>query len=163
MAVSLNPGASADVRVVAGEKLILRLRAYDPTGIHRIFVQCFQFSTASTNKLKLAFGEVLLPVEESLLYDTFEVCVEFPENAALGKWGIQLIEFTNGRGYKTSFYRGQGKFDNIRFDVVAPPSKEEELLQFTQIEIASEPAPPPTTTPQATPRGDRRGAVHKLL
>jgi hypothetical protein len=157
MAVSLNTSGSEDVRVIAGENLILRLRAYDPTGIGRIFVQCFQFSTASTNKLKLAFGEILMPLEESLMYDTFEICVEFPENVALGKWGIQLIEFTNGRGYKSSFYRGQGKFDNIIFEVVAPPSKEEELLQFTDIEIASDEKAPTTLG------GDKRGAFHKSL
>ena len=91
------------------------------------------------------------------MYDTFEIGVEFPENVALGKWGIQVIEFTNGRGYKSSFYRGQGKFDNIRFDVVAPPSKEEELLQFTDIEIASDPKAPSTLT------GDKRGAFHRSL
>ena len=157
MAVSLNSSGSEDVRVIAGENLILRLKAYDPTGIGRIFVQCFQFSTASTNKLKLAFGEILMPLEESLMYDTFEICVEFPENVALGKWGIQLIEFTNGRGYKSSFYRGQGKFDNITFEVVAPQSKEEELLQFTDIEIASDEKAPTTLG------GDKRGAFHKSL
>jgi hypothetical protein len=157
MAVSLNPGSSEEVRVTTGEKLILRLRAADPTGIIRIFVQCFQFSMASTNKLKLAFGEVLMPVEESLMYEIFEICVDIPENAALGKWGIQLIEFTNGRGYKTSFYRGQGKFDNILFEVVAPPSKEEELLQFTEIEIAGD------SKSVSTLGGDKRGAFHKSL
>jgi hypothetical protein len=157
MAVSLNTSGSEDVRVIAGEKLILRLRAYDPNGICKIFVQCFQFSTASTNKLKLAFGEILMPVEESLMYDTFEISVDFPDNVALGKWGIQLIEFTNGRGYKASFYRGQGKFDNILFEVVAPPSKEEELLQFTEIEIASD------ADARSTVGGDKRGAFHKLL
>ena len=157
MSLSLGTSGSEDVRVIAGEKLILRLRAYDPTGISRIYVQCFQFSTASTNKLKLAFGEILMSLEESLMYDTFEIGVEFPENVALGKWGIQVIEFTNGRGYKSSFYRGQGKFDNIRFDVVAPPSKEEELLQFTDIEIASDPKAPSTLT------GDKRGAFHRSL
>lgn len=161
MSVSLNPGASGEVRVTAGERLILRLRAYDPTGISRVFVQCFQFSMASTNKLKLASGEIIIPPEESLMYDTFEVGIEFPENVALGKWGIQLVEFTNGRGYKTSFYRGQRKFDNILFEVVAPPSKEEELLQFTEIEIAGGATLAPAAS--TTQGGDRRGASHKSL
>jgi hypothetical protein len=47
-----------------------------------------------------------------------------------------LIEFTNGRGFKTSFYRGHGKFDNVVFEVVAQPAKEDELLRFDGVEIA---------------------------
>ena len=57
------------------------------------------------------------------------------ENAALGKWGVQMIEFTNLRGYKSSFYRGHDKFDNIVFEVVPPPSKEDELLHFSGVEF----------------------------
>jgi hypothetical protein len=136
MSVSLQGSGSEEVRVTAGEKLVLRLRAFDPTGISKIYVQCFQFSMASTNKLKLAFGEILIPLEESLRRTEYEVHIDFPENSAYGKWGIQTIEFTNGRGYKTAFYRGQGKFDNILFNIVPPPSKEDELLRFTGIEIA---------------------------
>lgn len=136
MSVSLQGSGTEEVRVTAGEKLVLRLRAFDPTGIGKIYVQCFQFSMASTNKLKLAFGELIIPLEESLRRTEYDVYIEFPENSAYGKWGIQTIEFTNGRGYKTAFYRGQGKFDNILFNVVPPPSKEDELLRFTGIEIA---------------------------
>src|SRR5262249_7794923 len=98
-------------------------------------VQCFQFSMASSNKLKLASGEVTVSLQESAARTSFDVSIQIPDNAALGKWGVQLIEFTNGRGYKTSFYRGQGKFDNIVFDVVPPPSKEDELLRFDGVEI----------------------------
>lgn len=136
MSVSLQAGGSEDVRVTAGDNLVLRLRAFDPAGIGKIFVQCFQFSTASTNKVKLAYGELMIPVEESFLHEEYEIYIDIPVNAAYGKWGIQTIEFTNGRGYKTSFYRGQGKFDNIMFDVIAPPTKEDELLKFNGIEIA---------------------------
>lgn len=136
MSVSLQSGGSEEVRVTAGEKLVLRLKAFDPTGISKIFVQCFQFSMASTNKMKLTSGELFIPLEDSLRRTEYDIYIDFPENAAYGKWGIQNIEFTNGRGYKTSFYRGQGKFDNILFNVVPPPSKEDELLRFTSIEIA---------------------------
>jgi hypothetical protein len=136
MSVSLGINGSTDVRVIAGESLALRIAAYDPNGVSRIFVQCFQFSMASSNKIKLAVGEVSVPSEHSYTQTSFDVTIPIPENAALGKWGVQLIEFTNQRGYKTSFYRGHGKFDKIVFEVVSPPSKEDELLRFDGVEIA---------------------------
>jgi len=136
MSVSLGLNGSTDVRVIAGESLALRIAAYDPNGISRIFVQCFQFSMASSNKIKLAVGEVSITTEQSYAQTSFDVTIPIPENAALGKWGVQLIEFTNQRGYKTSFYRGHGKFDKVVFEVVPPPSKEDELLRFDGVEIA---------------------------
>ena len=137
MSVSLGMNGSTDVRVVAGDDLVLRVAAYDPNGLRKIFVQCFQFSMASTNKAKLAVGEVSIPAEQRFARSSFDVSISIPENAALGKWGIQLIEFTNQRGYKSSFYRGHGKFDNVVFEVVPPPSKEDELLRFDGVEIAA--------------------------
>ena len=136
MSVSLGINGSADVRVVAGESLALRIAAYDPNGISKIFVQCFQFSMASSSKAKLAVGEVSVAPEQSYSQTSFDVTVPIPENAALGKWGVQLIEFTNQRGYKSSFYRGHGKFDKVVFEVVPPASKEDELLRFDGVEIA---------------------------
>src|SRR6185369_8746900 len=106
MSVSLGINGSMDVRVTAGESLSLRIAAYDPNGISKIFVQCFQFSMASSSKTKLAVGELLIPLEQSYSETTFDLAIPIPENAALGKWGVQLIEFTNQRGYKSSFYRG---------------------------------------------------------
>ena len=135
MSVSLGMNGSADVRVIAGESLALRIAAYDPNGISKIFVQCFQFSMASSSKSKLAIGEVSVVPEQSYSQTSFEVTIPIPENAALGKWGVQLIEFTNQRGYKSSFYRGHGKFDKVVFEVVPPPSKEDELLRFDGVEI----------------------------
>jgi hypothetical protein len=135
MSVSLEINGSADVRVVAGESLALRIAAYDPNGISKIFVQCFQFSMASSSKAKLAVGEVSIS-PESNSQTSFDVTIPIPENAALGKWGVQLIEFTNQRGYKSSFYRGHGKFDKVVFEVIPPPSKEDELLRFDGVEIA---------------------------
>jgi hypothetical protein len=137
MSVSLGINGSTDVRVVAGENLVLRIAAYDPNGLSKIFVQCFQFSMASSSKAKLAVGEVSITSEQRLSRSSFDVSISIPENAALGKWGIQLIEFTNQRGYKSSFYRGHGKFDNVVFEVVPPPSKEDELLRFDGVEIAA--------------------------
>ncbi|HYP26835.1 MAG TPA: hypothetical protein VE262_08965 [Blastocatellia bacterium] len=137
MSVSLQENVQEDVQVIAGDKLVLRVSAHDPSGIRKIFVQCYQFSMASSNKIKLAVGETVVPEAEMYSRKVFEISVQIPENAALGKWGVQQIQFTNGRGYKTSFYRGQGKCDNIVFDVVPPPTKEEELLQFNSVEIAS--------------------------
>ncbi|MEW6129773.1 MAG: hypothetical protein AB1757_22225 [Acidobacteriota bacterium] len=137
MAVSLQPSNSAEITVVAGNKLMLRIRASDPAGIQKIYVQCFQFSVSNTSKAKFAYGEVHIPPEAIYQYSLFEIPVEIPENAALGKWGIQTIEFTNGRGHRTAFYRGQSKFDNITFDVVSPPTKEDELLKFSGVEIAN--------------------------
>jgi hypothetical protein len=136
MSVSLGINGSTDGRVVAGESLALRIAAYDPNGISKIFVQCFQFSMASSSKTKLAVGEVLVPPDESRSQTSFNVTIPIPENAALGKWGVQLIEFTNTRGYKSSFYRGHGKFDKVVFEVIPPPSKEDELLRFDGVEIA---------------------------
>ncbi|HXG63560.1 MAG TPA: hypothetical protein VNO70_00540 [Blastocatellia bacterium] len=136
MSAIIKAGAPEEVRVIAGHKLVLRVQAYDPSGIAKIMVQCFQFSMASTTKAKLAVGELVIAPEESFSLTNFDITVPIPENAALGKWGVQLVEFTNGKGYKSSFYRGQGKFDNILFEVIPPPSKEIELLCFNSIEIA---------------------------
>jgi hypothetical protein len=136
MSVSVGINGAAGIRVIAGENLVLRVAAYDPNGITRIFVQCYQFSMASSAKLKLAVGETSLEPGESFSQASFDVIIPIPENAALGKWGVQLIEFTNKRGYKSSFYRGHGKFDNVVFEVVPPPTKEDELLRFDGVEIA---------------------------
>jgi hypothetical protein len=136
MSVSVGINGAAGIRVIAGENLVLRVAAYDPNGISKIFIQCYQFSMASSAKLKLAIGETSLESGESLAQASFDVIIPIPENAALGKWGVQLIEFTNKRGYKSSFYRGHGKFDNVVFEVVPPPSKEDELLRFDGVEIA---------------------------
>jgi hypothetical protein len=136
MAMSIGINGGADVRVIAGDNLVLRVAAYDPNGISKIFVQCFQFSTASSAKLKLATGETVLASAQGSSGGSFDVIIPIPENAALGKWGIQLVEFTNKRGYKSSFYRGHGKFDHVVFDVVPPPTKEDELLRFDGVEIA---------------------------
>jgi hypothetical protein len=136
MSVSVGINGASDVRITAGDELVLRVAAYDPNGISKIFVQCYQFSTASSSKLKLAVGETSLAPDQSLSKTNFDVIIPIPENAALGKWGVQLIEFTNKRGYKSSFYRGHGKFDNVVFEVVPPPTKEDELLRFDGVEIA---------------------------
>jgi hypothetical protein len=136
MSVSLGINGSTGVRVIAGESLVLRISAYDPNGVSKIFVQCFQFSMASSSKVKLAVGELAVPLEQSYQQTSFDVTIPIPENTALGKWGIQLIEFTNLRGYKSSFYRGHGKFDNVVFEVVPPTSKEDALLRFDGVEIA---------------------------
>jgi len=136
MSVSVGINGASDVRITAGDELVLRVAAYDPNGISKIFVQCYQFSTASSSKLKLAVGETSLAPDQSLSKTNFYVIIPIPENAALGKWGVQLIEFTNKRGYKSSFYRGHGKFDNVVFEVVPPPTKEDELLRFDGVEIA---------------------------
>lgn len=136
MSFSLGSGSYDDVKVAAGEELVLRVNAYDPTGISRVFIQCFQFSLANTNRMKLATGEDLIPTEEWYSRTSFNVSILISENAALGKWGVQLIEFTNGRGYKTAFYRGQGKFDDIVFEVVAPTHRQDKPLRLIGVEIA---------------------------
>jgi hypothetical protein len=137
MSVSLIENDSVEMRVVAGDQLALRVSAYDPNGITKIFIQCFQFSMGNSNKAKLAAGELAVSREDAFQRKSFEVIVPIPENAALGKWGVQMIEFTNMRGYKSSFYRGHDKFDNIVFEVIPPPSKEDELLHFSGVEFGS--------------------------
>ena len=136
MGVSLGINDPTGVRVIAGETLVLRIAASDPNGIRKILVQCFQFSMSSSSKAKLAVGELSVPMEQSFSKTSFDVTIPIPENAALGKWGIQQIEFTNRRGYKSSFYRGHGKFDDVVFEIVPPPTKEDELLRFDGVEIA---------------------------
>ena len=128
-----------DVRVMAGDQLVLRIKAYDPAGISKITVQCFQFSMATSTRAKLAVGETGLIRDEDCFAAAFDIGISIPENAALGKWGVQMVEFTNSRGYKTAFYRGQGKFDNVVFEVVAPASQEDELLCFQGVDIARRP------------------------
>src|ERR1051325_260755 len=137
MSISLMENNSTEMRVVAGDKLTLNVSAYDPNGIGKIYIQCFQFSMGNSSKAKLAAGELVVPVEDAFQRKSFEVMVLIPENAALGKWGVQLIEFTNLRGYKSSFYRGHDKFDNIVFEVIPPPSKEDELLHFSGVKFGS--------------------------
>jgi hypothetical protein len=136
MSATLQGSGYEDVRVVAGEKLVLRVRAHDPAGITKIFVQCFQFSLVSANRVKTAVGEASISPDEAFSVSTFDVPVQIPENAALGKWGVQLIEFTNSKGFKTAFYRGQGKFDNVAFEVISPPRNEDRPLEFNGVEIA---------------------------
>jgi|307.fasta_scaffold164892_1 hypothetical protein len=121
--------------VAAGDILVLRIYAQDPAGIAEIGVQCFQFSMGGTNKVKLATGRLLVP-DPDYFKPSFEIAIPIPENAAFGKWGIQVIEFTNCRGYKSSFYRGQGKFDGVDFEVVAPPTREDRPLRLDGVEIA---------------------------
>src|SRR5262249_56992632 len=84
--------------VAAGDILVLRIYAHDPAGIAEIGVQCFQFSMGGTNKVKLATGRLLV-ADPDYFKPSFEVGVPIPENAAFGKWGIQVITFTNYRGY----------------------------------------------------------------
>ena len=136
MSVSLQGNGYEDIRVVAGERLVLRVRAHDPAGIKRIFVQCFQFSLSSANRTKTAIGEAAINPDESFAVNTFEVPVLIPQNAGLGKWGVQVIEFTNTKGFKTTFYRGQDKFDNVAFEVISPPRNEDRPLEFNGVEIA---------------------------
>lgn len=131
-------GEGYSVKVATGEDLVLRVNAIDPAGISRVFVQCFQFSLASSTKSKLATGEIVVPAGDLSSQTSFDISVQIPPNAALGKWGVQLIEFTNARGYKTAFYRGQGKFDEIVFEVVSPSNKEEHPLRLIAVEIANQ-------------------------
>ena len=84
MSATLHGSGYEDVRVVAGEKLVLRVRAHDPAGITKIFVQCFQFSLSSANRIKTAVGEASISPDEAFSVTTFDVPVHIPENAALG-------------------------------------------------------------------------------
>jgi hypothetical protein len=135
MSMGVQRDGYDDVRVPAGDILILSIRAYDPAGISRVLVQCFQFSMANSNRVKFAIGCAAIDPENGRQANSFDVSVPIPDNAGLGKWGVQMIEFTNGKGYKSSFYRGQGKFDEIVFEVVAPPSKEDLPLCLNSVKI----------------------------
>lgn len=126
---------NATIQVMTGDSLELRLKAYDPAGIRRVFVKCFPFTISQSNRAKLATGETHVPSEESYSQSVIPVTIQIPENAVLGKWGVQFVEFTSGRGSRTGFYRGQGKFDDIIFEVIARPIDEEEMLDFSGVEI----------------------------
>lgn len=139
MSVSLRNESYEDATVTAGGVLVLRLGVFDPAGISRIFVQCFPFSIANSNKAKTAFGELLASSEEDFFGNLFDVEIQIPEDAILGKWGVQRVEFTNGRGQQMFFYRGQDKIDHIQFDVIARPIREDEQFSFSRIEVATQP------------------------
>jgi hypothetical protein len=139
-------------RVAAGDVLILRIAAYDQSGVSKVFVRCFQFSMTDASRMKVAVGEAVLRAEQPASEPAFvDVKVRIPHNAGLGNWGIQLIEFTNGKGYKHTFYRGQGKFDDIAFEVVPPLADENgRPVNLGMVQIAgSRPAtkPLPGTKP----------------
>ncbi|MGH9827942.1 MAG: hypothetical protein ACREDR_32380, partial [Blastocatellia bacterium] len=129
-------GLNKDVRVKAGDSLVVGVATDDPAGISKILVQCCQFSMSTSNWVKVAVGEVVIPPEQQFDQTSFDVRVRIPDNAAIGKWGVQLIEFTNVRGGKTVFYRGQSKFDDIKFEVVAPSRREDRPLQLTSVSVS---------------------------
>ena len=145
MSVSLRNESYDDAKVMTGGLLLLRLGVFDPTGISRIFVQCFPFSIANSNKAKTAFGELLVSSEEDFSGNVFDVGIQIPEDATLGKWGVQRVEFTNGRGQQMFFYRGQDKIDHIQFDVIARPIRDDEQFSFSRIEVAAAPLSHPVS------------------
>jgi hypothetical protein len=136
MSVSPKNETYDDAQVTAGGVLVLRLGVFDPTGISRIFVQCFPFSIANSNKAKSASGELLVS-QPGPSGDAFDVEIQIPDDAILGKWGVQRVEFTNGRGHQMFFYRGQDKIDHIQFDVIARPIRDDEQFSFRGIEVAA--------------------------
>lgn len=145
MSVSLQNERYEDAKVMTGGVLLLRLGVFDPTGISRIFVQCFPFSIANSNKSKSASGELLVSPEDDFAANVFDVEIQIPEDAILGKWGVQRVEFTNGRGQQMFFYRGQDKIDHIQFDVVARPIRDDEQFTFSCIEVAAASKPRPVS------------------
>jgi hypothetical protein len=145
MSVSLRNESYEDAKVTTGGVLVLRLGVFDPAGISRIFVQCFPFSIANSNKAKAASGELLVSSEDELSSNVFDVEIQIPEDAILGKWGVQRVEFTNGRGQQMFFYRGQDKIDHIQFDVIARPIRDDEQFSFSCIEVATASQPRPVS------------------
>ena len=137
MSVSLRTGGYEDAQVTTGGVLVLRLGAFDPIGISRIVVQCFPFSIANSNKAKSACGELVVQPEEGPPRDVFDIEIQIPEDAILGKWGVQRVEFTNRRGHQMFFYRGQDKIDHIQFDVIPRPIRDDEQFSFKCIEVSA--------------------------
>lgn len=140
MSVSPRDETYEDAKVTTGGVLVLRLGVFDPTGISRIFVQCFPFSIANSNKAKTASGELFISPEEGLPGDVFDVAIQIPDDAIPGRWGVQRVEFTNGRGQQMFFYRGQDKIDHIQFEVIPRPIRDDEQFSFNCIEVAAAPA-----------------------
>jgi hypothetical protein len=136
MSVSLRNEGYKDAQVTTGGVLVLRFRVSDPTGISRILVRCFPFSMARSNKAKTASGELFVPPEDGGSRELYDVEIQIPENAILGKWGVQRVEFTNGRGQQVSFYRGQDKIDHIQFDVIPRPARDDAQFSFWRVEFA---------------------------
>ena len=141
MSVSLQSERYEDAKVTTGGVLVLRLGVFDPAGINRIFVQCFPFSIANSNKAKTACGELFVSAAEGHAGNVFDVAIQIPEDAIIGKWGVQRVEFTNGRGQQMFFYRGQDKIDHIQFDVIERPMRDDEQFSFSCIEVAATPQP----------------------
>lgn len=83
MSVSLRNEMYEDAKVTTGGVLVLRLGVSDPTGISRIFVQCFPFSIANSNKTKTASGELLVSSENGFASNVFDVEIQIPEDAIL--------------------------------------------------------------------------------
>jgi hypothetical protein len=90
MSVSLRNETYEDAQVTTGGVLVLRLGVFDPAGISRIFVQCFPFSIANSNRAKTASGEFLVSSEQGASRDAFDVEIQIPEDAILGKGDLLL-------------------------------------------------------------------------
>ena len=128
----------AGPKVVAGETLILEIRANDPTGIKRVTVECYHFSLWNSTRCKTALGEYTAAGTPEN-HGRYRVAIPIPEDAATGQWGIKTVRFVNGRNYVATFYRGQGRFDSVVFDVVNRRPEPENFLRFEGVDVVSDP------------------------
>jgi hypothetical protein len=125
-------------RVVVGDTLTLEIKAQDPAGIREITVDCYAFSLWNSTRTKTASGSYRAEQLELGRVEPFRIDIRVPEDAAVGQWGVRSIRFVNGRNVVQTFYRGQGRFDSVVFEVLPLPAELEDSLRFEGVDIVSE-------------------------
>lgn len=125
-------------RVVVGDTLVLEIKAQDPAGIREIIVDCYAFSLWNSTRSKSATGTFVADVIETYRKEPYRIEVRIPEDAAIGQWGIRSIRFVNGRNTAHTFYRGQGRFDSVVFEVLPLPAELEDSLRFDGVSIIAD-------------------------
>ena len=125
-------------RVVVGDTLTLEIKAQDPSGIKEISVDCYAFSLWNSTRTKTATGSFRAERLEPGRAEPYRIEIRVPEDAAIGQWGVRSIRFVNGRNAAQTFYRGQGRFDAVVFEVLPLPAELEESLRFEGVDIVHE-------------------------
>ena len=125
-------------QVVVGDTLVLDIKAQDPAGIREITVDCYAFSIWNSTRTKTAFGSYLCDHPVTSPSRLYRIEVRMPEDAAIGQWGIRSIRFVNGKNSAHTFYRGQGRFDSVVFEVLPLPAELDDSLRFDGVDIVNE-------------------------
>jgi hypothetical protein len=125
-------------RVVVGDTLTLEIKAQDPAGIREISIDCYAFSLWNSTRTKTASASFRAERLEPGRTEPYRIEIRVPEDAAIGQWGVRSIRFVNGRNLVQTFYRGQGRFDSVVFEVLPLPAELEDSLRFEGVDILTE-------------------------